>query len=286
MGIKLRLIQWARRVHFVRSPLVQGPVKKRSSGRGDDPVRKSGFLNRRIPQTHRARFSCASPFFKPIPRHRVLLGELVKRLGHTCLVFDDGLALSKALSRSTVDMLMLDWHCTACRGLDLLNSVRSSFGERVPVLFVSADGAEHNIVRALSAGADDFLVHAGARRRIRRAGRGAAAARVSGADLRDLRCRPAIISTRSPADGHVRGKPVPLRARNSGSRSLFFSNVGRVLSRDHIFAMVWGREFREFDAYDRQPRVAPAAALEIEPVKTIPAAARLQERLSAASPVR
>ena len=27
--------------------------------------------------------------------------------------------------------------------------------------------------------------------------------------------------------------------------SLFFSNVGRVLSRDHIFAMVWGREFRE-----------------------------------------
>ena len=27
--------------------------------------------------------------------------------------------------------------------------------------------------------------------------------------------------------------------------SLFFSNIGRVLSRDHIFAMVWGREFRE-----------------------------------------
>jgi len=91
--------------------------------------------------------------------HRALIGDVVKRLGHDCLLFGDGLVLSKALSRSTVDFLVLDWHSTGLCGLDLLKSVRSSFGERVPVLFATADGAEHNVVRALTAGADDYLVY-------------------------------------------------------------------------------------------------------------------------------
>jgi two-component system, OmpR family, phosphate regulon response regulator PhoB len=197
--------------------------------------------------------------------HRVLLGELVKRLGHTCLVFGDGLVLSKALSRSTVDMLILDWHSTGLCGLDLLNSVRSSFGERVPVLFVSADGAEHNIVRALTAGADDFLVHP-----VRAAEFGA---RVE-ALLR--RAYPAQTSTSMEVGCYrfdsrqqtvtVRGKPVQLSGTQFRLAMLFFSNVGRVLSRDHIFAMVWGREFREttrtIDSHVSRLRLA----LEIEPV--------------------
>jgi two-component system, OmpR family, phosphate regulon response regulator PhoB len=43
----------------------------------------------------------------------------------------------------------------------------------------------------------------------------------------------------------LRGKPVQLSGTQFRLAMLFFSNVGRVLSRDHIFAMVWGREFRE-----------------------------------------
>ena len=41
------------------------------------------------------------------------------------------------------------------------------------------------------------------------------------------------------------GNPPQLSGTQYRLASLFFSNVGRVLSRDHIFAMVWGREFRE-----------------------------------------
>jgi two-component system, OmpR family, phosphate regulon response regulator PhoB len=43
----------------------------------------------------------------------------------------------------------------------------------------------------------------------------------------------------------LRGVPVQLSGTQYRLASLFFSNIGRVLSRDHIFAMVWGREFRE-----------------------------------------
>src|ERR1700710_720593 len=75
-------------------------------------------------------------------QHRFVIGEIVERLGHTCLPFGDGLAMSKALSRSTVDMLILDWNSSGLTGLDLLKSMRLGGGERVPVLFASTDSAE------------------------------------------------------------------------------------------------------------------------------------------------
>jgi DNA-binding response OmpR family regulator len=93
------------------------------------------------------------------PSYRNLISDVVKRLGHTVVTFGDGLLLSKALSRSTVDLLILDWNSSGLCGLDLLKSVRSSFGERVPVMFATPDGAEHNVVCALTAGADDYVVY-------------------------------------------------------------------------------------------------------------------------------
>jgi hypothetical protein len=36
------------------------------------------------------------------PHHRLVIGEIVERLGHVCIPFSDGLAMSKSLSRSTV----------------------------------------------------------------------------------------------------------------------------------------------------------------------------------------
>jgi DNA-binding response OmpR family regulator len=93
------------------------------------------------------------------PQHRFVIGEIIERLGHVCIPFSDGLSMSKSLSRSTVDMLVLDWHATGLSGLDLLKSMRSGIGERVPVTFASVDGGESNVVRALSAGADDYVTH-------------------------------------------------------------------------------------------------------------------------------
>lgn len=42
----------------------------------------------------------------------------------------------------------------------------------------------------------------------------------------------------------VRGKSVELSGTQYRLASLFFANIGRVLSRDHIYAMVWGRELQ------------------------------------------
>jgi DNA-binding response OmpR family regulator len=162
-------------------------------------------------------------------------------------------------------LLILDWNSPGLSGLDLLKSARSSFGERVPVMFATADNAEHNVVRALAAGADDYVTYP-----LRP---GEFGARIE-ALLR--RAYPAITNSSLEVGPYrfdarqqtvtVRGKPVQLSGTQFRLALLFFSNIGRVLSRDHIFAMVWGREFREttrtIDSHVSRLRLA----LEIEPV--------------------
>jgi two-component system, OmpR family, phosphate regulon response regulator PhoB len=198
------------------------------------------------------------------PSQRVFISDIIKRLGHTCLSFGDGLELSKALSRSTVDLLVLDWTSTGLCGLDLLKSVRASLGERVPVLFVAADGGEHNVVHALTAGADDYIAYpvrpAEFGARVEALMRRAYPAKSGGG----FEIGPYRFDARQQTVT-VRGRPVQLSGTQFRLALLFFTNIGRVLSRDHIFAMVWGREFREttrtIDSHVSRLRLA----LDIEP---------------------
>jgi DNA-binding response OmpR family regulator len=85
------------------------------------------------------------------------LSKIVLNAGHSCAIHDDGLSLSKALALSTVDLLVLDWHGTRMSGADVLRSVRSVGGDRVPVMFASADPSEESVVRAFTLGADDYV---------------------------------------------------------------------------------------------------------------------------------
>ncbi|MDE1179675.1 response regulator transcription factor [Paraburkholderia sp.] len=180
------------------------------------------------------------------PVQRQLIELILSQAGHSCLTYDDGLTMSKALARSTVDMLVLDWYGMRLSGYDVLKSIRAVAGDQMPVLFASEDSSEESAVRAFTGGADDYV----------------------NLPVRpvEFRERVSALLRRAYPDRHgmgsfdvgpyhfdsqrqlvmLRGEPVQLSGTQYRLASLFFSNIGRVLSRDHIFAMVWGREFREF----------------------------------------
>jgi two-component system phosphate regulon response regulator PhoB len=177
---------------------------------------------------------------------RQSIEKILVLAGHTCVTYDDGLTMSKALARSTVDLLVLDWHGLRLSGVDVLKAVRAVGGDRMPVVFASKDNSEESAVRAFAAGADDYV-----------------SLPVRPAEFRE---RVAALLRRAYPDRHsvasfdagpyhfdahrqlvtLRGEPVQLSGTQYRLASLFFANIGRVMSRDHIFAMVWGREFREF----------------------------------------
>lgn len=180
------------------------------------------------------------------PLMRLSIEKVVSSANHTCELYDDGLALCKALARSTADLLVLDWQGARLSGGEVLRSVRGIGGERLPVIFASDDTSEASMMRAFASGADDYVglpLRPGEfRARIGALLRRAYPERFGNADFVVGPYR--FDSQRQLVMLH--DQPVRLSGTQYRLASLFFANVGRVMSRDHIFAMVWGREFREF----------------------------------------
>ncbi|WP_310634391.1 response regulator transcription factor [Paraburkholderia sp.] len=178
------------------------------------------------------------------PVQRAQIERVLGQSGHACMPFSDGISLAKALAASTVDMLVLDWQGTRLSGTELLKTVRAINGNQIPVLFASEDTSDDSVLRAFSVGADDYVslpvCPSVFRARVNALLRRAFPDRF---DNVTLDAGPYRFDMRRQAVT-VRGKSVELLGTQYRLASLFFANVGRVLSRDHIYAMVWGRELQ------------------------------------------
>ncbi|SDC16365.1 response regulator transcription factor [Paraburkholderia lycopersici] len=174
--------------------------------------------------------------------HRQQIERALTPCGHACMPFSDALALARALTASTVDMLLLDWPGSRVADTELLRTFRAVNGSQVPVLFVSEDASDESVVQAFSVGADDYVslpvCPLVLRARVNALLRRAFPDRCG--DM-TIAAGPYHFDTRRQAVS-VHGKPVLLSTTQYRLASLFFSSIGRVLSRDHIYAMVWGRE--------------------------------------------
>ncbi|HMO42856.1 MAG TPA: response regulator transcription factor, partial [Phenylobacterium sp.] len=106
-----------------------------------------------------------------------------------------GEALQAQLRQETFDILLLDWNVPGLSGLELLAWIRRTLSPPPGVLMVTARNSAHDIVTALDAGADDFIV--------KPVDRAVLLARMS-AVLRRLQ------SAESAADGCAAGRPLPL----------------------------------------------------------------------------
>lgn len=78
--------------------------------------------------------------------------------GYTTYWSDTGAGLIERLEQEKPDALILDWCLPDCEGIEVLKELRTNKGFNGPVLFATAKDSEEDIVRGLSAGADDYLV--------------------------------------------------------------------------------------------------------------------------------
>ena len=61
-------------------------------------------------------------------------------------------------ARESFDLFMLDWHVPDLSGEEVVRWLREKQQSTVPVLFATSRDAENDIVAALQAGADDYMV--------------------------------------------------------------------------------------------------------------------------------
>ncbi len=91
---------------------------------------------------------------------RRIVSGLIKELGaETIVEAEDGLEALGKLEKSPIDFIVSDWNMPKMTGLDLLKAVRADERfAKIPVLLITAEARKENIVDAVRAGADGYIV--------------------------------------------------------------------------------------------------------------------------------
>ena len=90
---------------------------------------------------------------------RIIINTLNK-LGHKeCHEASNGREGVERLATTQVDMIITDWNMPEMSGVDFIRAVRANQAtSRLPVLMVTTNAAEDDIVEALKAGANNYVV--------------------------------------------------------------------------------------------------------------------------------
>ncbi|MGE0803210.1 MAG: response regulator transcription factor [Lautropia sp.] len=160
--------------------------------------------------------------------------------GDTCHLFSDAKSFLHALPRESFDASIVDLMLPGVDGFSLLRAIREK-QQTLPALVLTARDAEADVINALEAGADDFVVkparsgelRARLRALVRRAGSSALNGNVFQYDRFSF-----DLKTLEVRDGD---QPVELTQKEFQLAVLFLRNVGKPLSRGHIREAVWGR---------------------------------------------
>ena len=171
-----------------------------------------------------------------------MLRWVLESVNHKCHCFATLKSFQTALYRDSFDLVLLDWVLPDSSGPKVMHWIRETLHIKVPVLFITSKTDEENIVEALNAGADDYMI-----KPIRR---GELIARVNALlrraypeltapevfEITDLEFHPKF----STIVRHT--KRVVMTQKEFDLALLLFRNLGKPLSRSHIQESVWGRD--------------------------------------------
>jgi two-component system, OmpR family, response regulator RegX3 len=169
------------------------------------------------------------------------ISSLLREAGHHVHLFGRGKGLLGSLMNETYELILLDWEVPDLSGYEVLQAIRGRMNLQVPVLFVTHRDSEADVVRALEAGADDFLIKPPREREL--------LARVEAMNRR-VRQPAALSENINIPPFHVDlqrrqierdGVVLELTRREFDVAALLFRSIGTVLSRGFIMETVWGR---------------------------------------------
>ncbi len=168
------------------------------------------------------------------------LGDALRYAGYEVIDCDNGRSALDLLTESSIDLVLLDVMMPRMDGFSVLEELRKA-QPALPVIMVTARGAEQDRVRGLTHGADDYVVKPFSAKEL--------LARVE-AVLRRSSERPAGVS-RLRAGGRTiclerrevqlpDGRAIPLTEREAGILRYLAANRHRTVDRDELLRHVWG----------------------------------------------
>jgi len=182
---------------------------------------------------------------------RGLLGEYLRKSGCKATVVADGKAMWTALSRSKIDLIVLDLMLPGDDGLALCRKLRAD--SDMPVIMLTARGEETDRIVGLEIGADDYLAKPFSPREL--LARIKSVLRRHRSLPRDLRAEEARTMTfagwRLDTVARHMISPDGVVTSLSGAEfrmlRIFLDHPNHVLSRDQLMMLTHGREAEPFD---------------------------------------
>jgi len=204
------------------------------------------------------------------PAQATMVKAWLEGAGHDVQHFDRGGDLIASFADGRFDLLILDWEVPDLSGVEVLQHAREQIHWHVPILFVTQRDAENDIVRALGAGADDYMV--------KNISQAELLARVSalGRRLASETLEFSVGPYRFFPDLNevtVNGDSINLTAKDFELAQYLFHNVGRLLSREQLLRDVWkisGVNTRTVDVHmsriRKQLRITPESGYRIKTI--------------------
>ncbi len=159
---------------------------------------------------------------------------------HSCDFFHTGKSFIYEVLHNSYDLLILDWQIPDMEGTEVLKTIRAELNWHIPVIFLTSRDSEADIITALDAGADDYLVKPARPGEL--TARLKALGRRVGGDTEEpetLEIGPYSINL-SKRTIVAFGEDISLTDKDFDLAVFMFQNMGRLLSRDYLLERVWG----------------------------------------------
>ena len=93
------------------------------------------------------------------PVIRKIARQMLERLDFQVREAEDGAAAAQSCAAAMPDMILLDWHMPVMSGFEFLKQLRAMpGGDKPKVVFCTTENSVDMIQRAMSAGADEYIM--------------------------------------------------------------------------------------------------------------------------------
>jgi len=171
-----------------------------------------------------------------------LISTWLQAAGYGCNEFPTGQALLDELKSNRYDLLLIDWELPDINGPEVMQIIRHELKMDTPIIFITSRDSEEDIVKALEAGADDYLVKPVRQYEF--------LARVKANTKRNQSNKEAITLIEhnpysfnaSNQQAFVNGEAIELSSKEFELAFYIFSNEGELLDRKKILSAVWQQD--------------------------------------------
>ena len=169
-----------------------------------------------------------------------VLKEWLEADTHVCHTFASAEVFIRELRHESYDLLIMDWELPSSSGIELLSWIRNDLELDTPIFFITHRDSEADIVEALEKGADDYLVKpvskevtlARVKALVRR--HTGQTGRKEILEIGDLRL------DKETKQVSLAGNSIDMTEKEFQLAWMLLTNVGRLLSRDHLLETIWG----------------------------------------------